>query len=41
MWGMKKVIVLPVVVGALGAVSKEFDKLIEKIEIDLRVVHVQ
>ena len=26
MWGMKKVTVIPVVIGALGAVSKEFDK---------------
>ena len=26
MWGMKKVTVIPVVIGALGSVSKEFDK---------------
>ena len=41
MWGMKKVTVIPVVIGALGAVSKEFDKWIEKIRIDLRTGHVQ
>ena len=41
MWGMKKVIVIPVVIGALGAVSKDFEKWIGKIEIDLRVGHVQ
>ena len=38
---MKKVTVIPVVIGALGAVSKEFDKWIEKIGIDLRTGHVQ
>ena len=37
MWGMKKMIVIPVIIGALGAVSKEFDKLIEKIGTDLTV----
>ena len=41
MWGMKKVTVIPVVIGALGAVSKEFDKWIEKIGINLRTGHVQ
>ena len=38
---MKKVIVIPIVVGALGAVSKELDKYIEKIGITLNVGHVQ
>ena len=41
MWSMKKVIVIPVIIGALGAVSREFDKWIEKIGIDLRVGHIQ
>ena len=41
MWGMKKVIVIPIVVGALGAVSKELDKYIEKIGITLNIGHVQ
>ena len=41
MWGMKKVIVIPIVVGELGAVSKELDKRVEKIEITLNVGHVQ
>ena len=38
---MKKMIVMPVIIGSLGAVSKEFDTWIEKIGIDLRVGHVQ
>ena len=41
MWGMKKVIVIPTVVGALGAVSKELDKCIDKIGITLNIRHVQ
>ena len=38
---MKKVIVMPVVIGALGAASKEISKWIEKIGINLRDGHVQ
>ena len=41
MWGMKKVTVIPVVIGSLGVVAKEFDKWIEKIGINLRAGHVQ
>ena len=41
MWDMKKVIVIPVFVAALRAVSKEFDKRMEKIGMNLRVGHVQ
>ena len=41
MWGMKKVTVIPVVIGSLGAVAKEFDNWIEKIGINLRAGHVQ
>ena len=41
MWGTKKVIVIPIVVGALEAVSKELDKCIEKIGITLNIGHVQ
>ena len=33
-------IVIPVIIGALGAVSKEFDKWIEKFGTDLRVGRV-
>ena len=41
MWGMKKVTAIPVVIGSLGAVAKEFDKWIEEIGIYLRAGHVQ
>ena len=41
MWGMKKVTVIPVAIGALGAVSKESDKWIEKIGINLRTRHAK
>ena len=41
MWGMKKVIVIPIVISALGVVSKELDKWIEKIGIILNIGHVQ
>ena len=37
MWGMKKMIVIQIVVGALGAVSKELDKYIEKIGITFNI----
>ena len=37
MWGMKEVIVIPVVVGALGAISTGFEKSIPAIGIDMRV----
>ena len=40
MWGMKKVTVIPVVIG-VRAVTKELDKWIEKIGINLRVGQVQ
>ena len=35
MWGMKEVIVIPVVVGALGAISTGFEKYITVIGIDM------
>ena len=41
MWGMKKVIVIPVVVGALGAISTDFEKYIAAIGIEMRVEHAQ
>ena len=40
-WDIKKIIFVPVVIDALGAVSKEFDKWMEKIRVNLRVRHVQ
>ena len=41
MWGMKDVIVIPVVVGALGAISTGFEKYIAAIGIEMRVEHAQ
>ena len=38
---MKEVILLPVVVGALGAISTGFEKYIAAIGIDMRVEHPQ
>ena len=41
MWGMKKVIVIPVVVGALGAISTGFEKYVAAIGIEMKVQHAQ
>ena len=41
MWGMKEVIVIPVVVGALGTISTGFVKYIAAIGIEMRVEHAQ
>ena len=41
MWDMKEVIVIPVVVGALGAISAGFEKYIAAIGIEMRVEHAQ
>ena len=41
MWGIRKVQVVPVVIGALGSVPKEFDKWIEKLDIPCNIVDMQ
>ena len=41
MWDMKEVIVIPVVVGALGAISTGFEKYIAAIGIEMRVKHAR
>ena len=41
MWGMRVVIVIPIVVGALGAISTGFEKYIAAIGIEMRVEHAQ
>ena len=41
MSGMKEVIVIPVIVGALGAISTGFEKYIAAIGIEIRVEHAQ
>ena len=41
MWDMKEVILIPVAVGALGAISTGFEKYIAAIAIEIRIEHVQ
>ena len=41
MSGMKEVIVIPVIVGALGGISTGFEKYIAAIGIEMRVEHPQ
>ena len=41
MWDMKEVIVIPVVVRALGAISTDFEKYIAAIGIEMRVEHAR
>ena len=40
-WGMNKVIVIPVVVGALGAISTVFEKYVAAFGIEMKVEHAQ
>ena len=40
-WKMRKVKVIPVVIGALGTVTKHFEKWIEKLDLDLRIEVLQ
>ena len=40
-WQMKKAVVIPIVVGALGTITTKFEKHIESIEIEIRIEHVQ
>ena len=37
LWNMRKITVIPVVVGALGAISKRFEKFVKDIGINIRV----
>eukprot|EP00794_Sanderia_malayensis_P014775 gene14775-biopygen11863 len=41
LWSMRKVEIIPVVVGALGAVSKQFEAYVEAIGIKMNVEHAQ
>ena len=41
LWSMKRVDVVPVVIGALGTVSKKLEKWIDKIGIKLNTEHLQ
>ena len=40
LWQMKKVLVIPVVVGALGTIATKFEKYVESIGIQIRIEHV-
>ena len=40
-WKMRKVEVIPVVIGALGTVTKHFEKWIEKLDLDLTIEALQ
>ena len=41
MWNMKKVTVIPVVIGALGCISYCFEGYMEKIGIDVKLQVIQ
>ena len=41
LWQMKKVVVISIVVGALGAITTKFEKYIENLGIKIRIEHVQ
>ena len=41
LWQMKKVGVIPIVVGALGIITTKFEKYIESLGIEIRIEHVQ
>ena len=41
LWEMQKVTIIPVVVGALGAITNLFGKCMQEIGIDIRIEHVQ
>ena len=41
LWQMKKVVVIPIVVGGLGVTTTKFEKYIESLGIKIRIEHVQ
>ena len=41
MWSMKKVEIVPVVIGAFGAVSKNFEQYMERLGIQIKTEHLQ
>ena len=41
MWELRKVEVVPIVVGALGAVTENIEKWIKKLGITVRLEHLQ
>ena len=41
LWHMKKIVVISIIVGELGAVTTKVEKYVESLEIEIRIVHVQ
>ena len=41
LWQMKKVVVIPIAVGALGTIIRKFEKYIESLGIEIRIEPVQ
>ena len=41
LWQMKKAVVIPIAVGALGTITPKFEKYIESLEIEIRIEHIQ
>ena len=41
LWQMKKIVVVPIVVGALGTVTTKFEKYTESLGIEIRIENVQ
>ena len=41
LWQMKKVVVIPIVVGALGTITTKFEKSIESLGTEIRIEHIQ
>ena len=41
LWKMKKVVVIPIVVGALGTIAAKFEKCIKSLGMEIRTEHLQ
>ena len=41
MWTMRKIEIIPIVIGALGAISRKLDKWIEKLDVQIRIELLQ
>ena len=41
LWQMKKVVVIPIVLGALGTITTKFEMYIESLRIEIRIEHAQ
>ena len=41
LWQIKKVVAIPILVGALGTITTKFEKYIENLGTEIRIEHVQ